>query len=114
MEDFLWHRWLVRPQKSFPVDKAAGLAGWTYRDSIKILVYVIGLFEEAISEYGKPGQIITDHGAQYWSTRGGTSRFTRFCQEHDIQHILGSIRKPTIWKRITLLCVNEGYVIKKE
>lgn len=61
---------------------------------------IIDLFDEAISEYGKPKQVITDHGTQYWSVRGGTSAFTAFCREQGIQHILGGIGKPTTLGKI--------------
>lgn len=61
---------------------------------------IIDIFEEAINEHERPKQVITDHGSQYWSVRGGTSAFTSFCKEQGIQHILGGIGRPTTLGKI--------------
>jgi putative transposase len=56
---------------------------------------ILGLFESAITEYGRPREILTDHGTQFYASRGEESRFTMFCEENDIKHIFGGIGKPT-------------------
>ncbi len=61
---------------------------------------IIDLFEGAIEAHGKPKQVITDPGSQYWSVRVGTSAFTSFCKERGIQHIRGGIGKPTTLGKI--------------
>lgn len=58
------------------------------------------MFQQAIDEYGKPRQIITDHGTQFYSVRNGESSFDQFCMENSIQHILGGIGKPTTLGKI--------------
>lgn len=55
----------------------------------------LGLFESAIDEYGRPREILTDHGTQFYASEGQKSRFTRFCEENGIRHIFGGIGKPT-------------------
>lgn len=56
---------------------------------------ILGLFESAIDEYGRPREVLTDHGTQFYACRGEKSRFTMFCEENDIKHIFGGIGKPT-------------------
>jgi len=57
--------------------------------------YCIKLLRRCIEEYGKPVQILTDRGAQFFSVRGGTSCFTHFCRNNGIEHIVASKRRPT-------------------
>lgn len=55
----------------------------------------VGLLEEAVEAYGRPEQVITDHGTQFWCNRSdGTSEFTRFCKSMGIKQILCSVRHP--------------------
>ena len=54
----------------------------------------IQLLDQAIHEYTKPREILTDHGSQFYSVRHGESSFTQFCSENGISHILGGIGKP--------------------
>jgi transposase InsO family protein len=55
---------------------------------------VIWLLDRAVREYSKPREILTDHGSQFWSVRGGESTFNAYCREKGIKHILGGIGKP--------------------
>ena len=61
---------------------------------------VIRLLDEAICEYSKPREILTDHGSQFWSVRKGESSFQTYCQQNKIKHILGGIGKPTTLGKI--------------
>jgi len=61
---------------------------------------VLSVFQTAIDAFGKPKQILTDHGTQYYNVRGGASEFDKFCGNRDIEHILGSIGKPTTTGKI--------------
>ena len=61
---------------------------------------VISLLDQAISEYSKPREILTDHGSQFWSVRRGESNFDTYCQQQRIKHILGGIGKPTTQGKI--------------
>lgn len=61
---------------------------------------VIDLLEETIASYGKPEQILTDHGSQFCANRNsdrspGVSTFDLWCYEKGIDHILAGVRKPT-------------------
>ena len=57
--------------------------------------HAIQLLKEAISQYGKPDQILTDRGTQFYPVRGGVSEFTKFCTGNGIEHIVTSIRRPS-------------------
>jgi transposase InsO family protein len=61
---------------------------------------VLSLFDQAISEYSKPREILTDHGSQFWSVRRGESSFDTYCERYGIKHILGGIGKPTTQGKI--------------
>lgn len=58
------------------------------------------LLEVCVDRYGKPRQILTDRGAQFYPARkkakGETySKFTKYCQDRGIEHIVASKRRPT-------------------
>jgi transposase InsO family protein len=61
---------------------------------------VIWLLDQAIHEYAKPREILTDHGSQFWSVRRGESSFDTYCETNSIRHILGGIGKPTTLGKI--------------
>ena len=61
---------------------------------------VISLFDQAVHEYSKPREVLTDHGSQFWSVRKGESSFDLYCQQRGIEHILGGIGKPTTQGKI--------------
>lgn len=61
---------------------------------------VIWLFDQAVHEYAKPREVLTDHGSQFWSVRKGESSFDAYCGQHGIEHILGGIGKPTTQGKI--------------
>ena len=57
---------------------------------------VLELLKEVIENYGKPDQILTDHGTEFYSVRGGEgrSKLDRFCKAQNIKHIMGRVRHP--------------------
>jgi transposase InsO family protein len=57
--------------------------------------HAITLLEESISQYGKPEQVLTDRGSQFYPARGGISEFTEFCTRNSIEHIVTSVRRPS-------------------
>jgi transposase InsO family protein len=57
--------------------------------------HAIRLLEESVKQYGKPDQILTDRGTQFYPARGGISEFTEFCSGNGIQHIVASVRRPS-------------------
>ena len=61
---------------------------------------VISLLDQAVHEYTKPREILTDHGSQFWSVRRGESSFDTYCEQQSIKHILGGIGKPTTQGKI--------------
>jgi putative transposase len=57
--------------------------------------HAIKLLEESVRRYGKPDQILTDRGSQFYPARGGVSEFTEFCTGNGIEHIVASVRRPS-------------------
>ena len=57
--------------------------------------HAIRLLEESVKQYGKPDQILTDRGTQFYPARGGRSGFTKFCRGNGIEHIVASMRRPS-------------------
>lgn len=56
---------------------------------------VLGVFRSAIREYGKPKDVLTDHGSQFYSMKGESSGFDSFCGKKGIRHILCGVGRPT-------------------
>lgn len=60
----------------------------TMENSIKLL-------ELTMRRFGKPKQVLTDRGTQFWNSRGeDLTEFTQFCIENGIQHIKCSKASP--------------------
>lgn len=57
---------------------------------------VIELLQEVIDTYGKPDQILSDHGTEFYSISSGKgkSKFDKFCKENGVEHIMGRVRHP--------------------
>ena len=60
---------------------------------------ILKLLDETLSLGRIPGQILSDHGTQFYSEDGG-SQFTAYLKAHGIEHIMGSIGKPTTQGKI--------------
>jgi transposase len=55
----------------------------------------IKLLESTIKKFGKPKQVLTDRGTQFWENRQNKpNSFGIFCEEHEIKHILCSKGSP--------------------
>ncbi len=55
----------------------------------------IKLLEEVIRKFGKPKQVLSDRGSQFWNNRGEKpTAFTQFCIDNEIQHIKCSKASP--------------------
>jgi putative transposase len=62
--------------------------------------HAIKLLEESMNKYGKPDQVLTDRGTQFYPARGGISEFTEFCTGNGIEHVVTSIRRPSTMAKI--------------
>jgi len=60
---------------------------------------ILKLLDTTLSRGRIPRQILSDHGSQFYSEDGG-SQFTAHLEAHGIEHILGSIGKPTTQGKI--------------
>jgi len=70
--------------------------------------HAIKLLEESVRRYGKPDQILTDRGPQFYPARGGVSEFTEFCAGNGIEHIVASVRRPSTIGKVEAF--HKGYV----
>ncbi|MGE0243509.1 MAG: DDE-type integrase/transposase/recombinase [Nitrososphaeraceae archaeon] len=62
---------------------------------------IIYLLKRTIRKYRKPLQILTDHGSQFYNSHSTLqSDFDSFFKEHDIQHVMSGIGKPTTLGKI--------------
>lgn len=57
---------------------------------------VIELLEGVVARFGKPKQILSDHGTEFYSIRSGkgNSKFDIWCKENGIEHIMGRVKHP--------------------
>jgi len=81
-------------------DHSRYLVGCKIYDHVPSKDDIIDLLEEAMANYGKPEQILTDHGTQFYANKKsenglGVSTFDLWCYEQGIRHILAGVRKPT-------------------
>jgi len=60
---------------------------------------LLNLTDYALSHGRTPSQVLSDGGPQFYSDNG-KSRFTLYLESHGIQHITGSIGKPTTQGKI--------------
>jgi transposase InsO family protein len=60
---------------------------------------LLNLTDHALSHGRTPSQVLSDHGPQFYSDNG-KRRFTLYLESHGIQHITGSIGKPTTQGKI--------------
>ncbi len=56
--------------------------------------YVIAALEKVFETAGIPRRIRSDHGVQWYATRGGNSRFDMMCDGLGIRHDMAGIRTP--------------------
>jgi len=62
---------------------------------------IIGLLKHTIRKYGKPLQMLTDHGSEFYNSHSTLqSDYHSLYKEHDIYHVTGGIGKPTILGKI--------------
>jgi len=55
---------------------------------------VLEILYECFRKYGKPDVILSDHGVQWYATRGGETRFDDMCEAEGIVHIMGRVNHP--------------------
>ena len=55
---------------------------------------ILSELRKATEKYGKPLQILTDNGSQFYAVKGGTSIFTRWCMQEGIKHIRSRVFHP--------------------
>jgi len=60
------------------------------------------LFDEGTARFGRPRQVLTDHGSQFTSTNplGQTHGFETYLETLGVEHIMGKVKKPTTTGKI--------------
>ncbi|MDR0778297.1 MAG: DDE-type integrase/transposase/recombinase [Methanomassiliicoccaceae archaeon] len=77
---------------------------------------VIEIMEKTVKQFGRPDQILSDHGTQWCSSKGDTCRFDEWCSSYGIDHIMGKVRKPTTQGKVERWhgsVLEEAYLPKK-
>ena len=77
-------------------DASRAILGYAVSDS-QSTDEVLKLLEDTFSFWGcYPEQILSDHGAEFYSVAGGAgaSRLDKWCEENGIEHIMGRVRHP--------------------
>jgi len=77
-------------------DHSRFILGWRVDDR-QSSENVIELLERTFAFWGiKPRQILSDHGTEFYSVRGGRggSALDKWCSENGIEHIYGRVRHP--------------------
>lgn len=60
----------------------------TMENTVKLLEFVV-------KKFGKPDQVLSDRGTQFWNNKGDSpTEFTNFCVDNDIEHIKCSKASP--------------------
>jgi transposase InsO family protein len=59
------------------------------------------LLRSTVRMFGRPRQVLTDHGAQFTHSKsGGATRFGTTCEALGIKHIMAGVRRPTTCGKI--------------
>ncbi|MGC8662049.1 MAG: DDE-type integrase/transposase/recombinase [Nitrososphaeria archaeon] len=93
--DSRWRgKWLI----VYIDDASRFITGWGLFDEATT-ENTISVLDKAISEYGKPAAILTDHGSQFYANFGdskspGIAAFQEHLSKLRIKHILGRIQHP--------------------
>jgi transposase InsO family protein len=61
---------------------------------------VLEIMKKAVRTFGPPHQILSDHGTQWYSSKGEGCRFDEWCSGNGIEHIMGRVKKPTTQGKI--------------
>ncbi|MBS7622763.1 transposase family protein [Candidatus Bathyarchaeota archaeon] len=88
-----------------------GYAG-LYRDfpaHYKTAENTIQVLKQAIAKYGRPQEILTDRGSQFYANEGerkekGISRFERYLADKGIKHILCRVNRPQTNGKLERFC----------
>jgi transposase InsO family protein len=67
--------------------------------------HTIHVLKQAIDKHGCPHELLTDRGSQFYANESerrekGVRQFTAYLEGHGIEHIMGSIGKPTTQGKI--------------
>ena len=100
IEDDQWRgKWLI----AYLDDASRFIVGYSiFDDATENAISVLG---DCINRYGKPLELLTDHGSQVYANFGeikafGISKFQQYLIDRKINHILGSIHHPQTNGRI--------------
>jgi putative transposase len=94
-EDDRWNgKWLI----AYLDDASRFIAGYDVFDEATT-ENAISVLERSINKYGKPLELLTDHGSQFYANFGqiksvGISKFQQYLVDRKINHILGRVQHP--------------------
>jgi transposase InsO family protein len=72
---------------------------WSPIPHMTIRSSIFAILDDSINRYGKPLELLTDHGSQFYANFGemksaGTSKFQQYLIDRKINHILGRVHHP--------------------
>lgn len=92
--DFCWQErlqcWII----AYLDDHSRFIVGIQYT-KLATTEVAIGLLNKAKSRYGKPREVLSDRGTQFYAPLGEKSVYEEYLKNLGINHILASIKKPT-------------------
>jgi putative transposase len=95
-EDNRWNggKWLI----AYLDDASRFIAGYGIFDEATT-ENAISVLERSVNRYGKPLELLTDHGSQFYANCGeiksvGISKFQQYLVNRKINHILGRVQHP--------------------
>ncbi len=95
IKDERWHgKWLI----AYLDDASRFIVGYGLFDDATT-DNALSILEHCIEQYGKPLEMLTDHGSQFFANYGdkkseGMSRFQDYLMNSKINHILGRVNHP--------------------
>ena len=94
----LWHADFSEPEDGKQViayidDAARKIVGYGKFDNATTDNALL-ILDRAINEFGKPDQIMTDHGTQFCADEEKTYRFREELKRRGIEHIMSAVKRP--------------------
>jgi transposase InsO family protein len=83
-------------------DHSRKMLAWTVKDTATT-EDVKEILDDAVERNGRPKEILSDHGSQFYAVNGGECEFDNWCLGKEIRHIMGRIGKPTTQGKVERL-----------
>jgi putative transposase len=92
--DFCWQERLQCWLTAYLDDHSRFIVGIQYT-KIATTEVAIDLFDKSRKRFGKPREVLSDRGTQFYAPLGEKSAYTEYLKSINVEHILASVKKPT-------------------